>query len=320
MKKRVFAILLAFSFLLGCMSPVTASAAAKKYRLTKVTGIYTVTDNSGTESVKIHINWKYSSENRSVSWKLYHDGTNHKSYLSENGTIRYNAAGQVVRSALNGDSSDENYVYTRTYLSDGRLAKQAYYFNGKMQETRLLEYNTDKKLIGETVSDEYGSKTKLTLEREADGRLVITDAVSSVPEYSKDGTLTGYREVVENDSKNAYVTFQYDAKGRCTQIISYEADGTMEFQYSWQYNSKGKLLSSGNNGSVCKYQYDAHGNVKKETITANDEDGTVTAVLYYHYATVKTAFAPELGGEMEDIIRKSMDNYWVGQARSFCEE
>jgi len=312
MKRRILAVLLAFSFVLGCMSPVTASAAAKKrYRLTKIT---VSTGGSTTDKIVV----SYNESSHTVKEKEYDsDGK-----LSETGNLKYDAAGNLSSIRITDETEKYSYTILCEYDGQHRLTKRSLQKpDGTTFWQSLLSFDAQ--------YDAAGNPTEITHYQndgsvmfswsysytyDDSGRIIRTDIRYSGSGTSTNGTdsscyaLSTYEDgkLVRMDAYSTsgaaqgYTLYQYDAKGRKTAETGYSMDGTATSSKSWKYNSKGLLTyeSAGTQGgsqNSYKYQYDSHGNRVKQIWTTQSANGTTsTQTTKYTYKAVTSKWVPEI--------------------------
>ena len=297
-KKRILAVLLAFSFVLGCMSPVTASAAKKKkYRLTSYSVKSSRADTVTGET------FRYNTAKRQVKMQYYCKSGDTCSYGSYS-VIQYSAAGQIMWVKTYDSKGNCSEIIRHTYDAGGRLVKSTdTWQNGEQHEggaNFTQDYDADGKLIRRTYKtgsdpETWQSYAETVYEYDTAGKVLkttttgtSTSADTDVFEYNTDGQMISCHSADPAGGDSDIC--QYDAKGR---LIREECVWDNQFTESdqYRYNSRGQL------SKLTKYDSDS---------LTQDSGNAETQTATMHYKAVTSKWAPDVWKDVQTLLHESL--------------
>ncbi len=235
---------------------------------------------------------KYEYTNNTTDFTLVKSNDNKIEYYS-NGRLKQITYknGSWIKYTYNDDSM--NYT---TLTSSGEMTKTVY--NDAFYP---VEY-----------TDESGTKTEYTYdnhyrvktEKSGDETTTYTydskgNVISYVTSNEKNNTYYTYNsngKIIREQSGNDYTYYTYDAKGNNLVLATlkkdyqgetpalYDSSLTCFDTTTYTYDDKGRILKEENSdGSSVSYEYNASGNVTKETNVTVENDKTKTTVTTYTY-------------------------------------
>ncbi len=235
---------------------------------------------------------KYEYTNNTTDFTLVKSNDNTIEYY-DNGRLKQITYknGSWIKYTYNDDSM--NYT---TLTSSGETTKTVY-----NDAFKTIEYTDESGIKTEYT---YDSNYRVKTEKSGDETTTYTydskgNVLSYVTSNEKNNTYYIYNsngKIIREQSGNDYTYYTYDAKGNnlilATLKKDYQGEAPALYDSSltcfdtttYTYDDKGRILKEGNsNGSSVSYEYDASGNVTKETNVTVENDKTKTTVTTYTY-------------------------------------
>ena len=230
------------------------------------------------------------------------DTTDHTLIRSTDKSISYYDNGRLKQITYdNGAWEKFNYddalmTYT-TLSSDGRATKTVYNdaflpveYTDEYGEVTSYTYDDHYRIVSETAG---GATT--TYSYDSMGNIISTVTDSEYDDscyyiYDNNGNIIreqngdSYNYYTYDDNKNILVsaTLKEDYNGEIPDL--YNPDLTCFDKTEYTYDSNGRVTEENSSyGCVYKFEYDASGNVTKETTVITDDEGTTTTVMSYTY-------------------------------------
>jgi RHS repeat-associated protein len=223
---------------------------------------------------------KYSYDSKNLlTHVVYQDGsTVDYAYDAHRNLITITDASGVI--AQTYDAADR---VTSVVYPDGRSLHYSYDAGGRA--TQILTQD------GFATNYHYDAVGRLASTTDASGNTTVAYQYDAVNRLS--------RRTLGNGE---YTTYAYNGRSQVTSLINHAADGTIESQYVYTYDSQGRPLTMTTNEGTTTYGFDATGQLTSVTLP----DGRV---IHYQYDAAGNRIAVNDGGTETDYSTNSANQY-----------